>query len=204
MFERYLMCLFKQYCTAKGLDINNTSNMFSNDFVDWIVQNKSLLNSYMDYLTALGFDYPTDDVVEVGKGQYDSIAKSGFNLISIFAGTLGKNNSRLFVDRGMPLVMRNNGITIPSEHIILTHNPYFESDILGWYLIHNMGDKNISIGMFGNLSDEDTKIKVGLLEQLSKQMTDDYSLDYDTSNGNYYCSLNSKRYIKRKILTKTR
>ena len=35
----------------------------------------------------------------------------------------------------------------------LTHNPYFESEILGWYSIHNFGEKNISIGMFGKLDD---------------------------------------------------
>ena len=58
--------------------------------------------------------------------------------------------------------------------------------------------------MFGKLSDEDTKVKVELLKQLSKKMTDDYSFDYDTNNGNYFCSLNSKRYIKRRILTKSR
>lgn len=204
MFERYLLCLFKQYCDARGLDINNMNNMYSNDFVDWIVQNRSLLSTYMDYLNALGFDYPVDDVVEVGKGQYDSISRNGVNLISIFAGTVGQLNSRLFVDKGMTLVLRQSRIITPREHIILTHNPYFESEILSWYLIHNMGDKNISVGMFGKLSDEDTKVKVELLKQLSKKMTDDYSFDYDTNNGNYFCSLNSKRYIKRRILTKSR
>ena len=204
MFERYLLCLFKQYCDARGLDINNMNNMYSNDFVDWIVQNRSLLSTYMDYLNALGFDYPVDDVVEVGKGQYDSISRNGVNLISIFAGTVGQLNSRLFVDKGMPLVLRQSRIITPREHIILTHNPYFESEILSWYLIHNMGDKNIIVGMFGKLSDEDTKVKVELLKQLSKKMTDDYSFDYDTNNGNYFCSLNSKRYIKRRILTKSR
>lgn len=204
MFERYLLCLFKQYCDARGLDINNMNNMYSNEFVDWIVQNKSLLGNYMDYLYALGFDYPADDIVEIGKGEYDSISQHGINLISIFAGTLGRINSRLFVDRGIPLILKQNGIVIPREHIILTHNPYFESEILGWYSIHNFGEKNISIGMFGKLDDEDTSKKVKLLEQLSKQMTDDYSFDYDTDGGNYFCSLNSKMYIKRKILTKTR
>ncbi len=204
MFERYLLCLFKQYCYAKGLDINNTNYMYSNEFGDWIVQNKSLLNNYMGYLYTLGFDYLSDDIVEIGKGKYDSISKQGINLISIFAETLGKINSRLFVDRGIPLILNQNGIMIPGEHVILTHNPYFESEVLRWYSIHNFGEKNISIGMFGNLNDEDISRKVKLLEQSSKQMTDDYSFDYDTNDGNYFCSLNSKRNIQKRILTKTR
>ena len=204
MLERYLFCLFKQYCDARGLDINNMNNIYSNDFGDWIVQNKILLSNYMDYLNILGFDYPVDDVVEVGKGKYDSLFQYGVNLISMFAWTLGKVNSRLFIDRGMPLILRQGGIEPSREHIILTHNPYFESEILNWYLIHNRGDKNISIGMFGKLSDEDTKRNVELLKKLSKLMTGDYSFDYDTNNGSYFCSLNSERYVKRKILTKTR
>ena len=57
MFERYLLCLFKQYCDARGLDINNMNNMYSKEFVDWIVQNKSLIGNYMNYLYILGFDY---------------------------------------------------------------------------------------------------------------------------------------------------
>ena len=56
--------------------------------------------------------------------------------------------------------------------------------------------------MFGKLEDENVSRKIKLLERLSKQMSDDYSLDYDTNDGNYFCSLNSKRYIKRKVLTK--
>ena len=204
MFIRYLLCLFKQYCDARGLDINNTNNMFSIEFVYWIDQNKSLLSNYIGYLYALGYDYPTDDILEIGKGEYDSISQlqHGINLISMFAETLGGINSKFFVDKGIPLILKQNEIVIPKEHVMLTHNPYFESEILGWDSIHNFGEKNISIGMFGRLKDEDALRKIKLLEQLSKQMTDDYSFDYDTNDGNYFCSLNSKRYIKRKVLTK--
>lgn len=200
MFEKYLLCLFKQYCDAKGLDINNMNNMYSNEFVDWIIQNKSLLNNYMNYLSELGFDYPTGDIIEIGKGEYDSISQHGIKLISMFAGTLGRINSSIFVYRGIPLILKQNGIVIPKEHIILTHNPYIASEILGWYSIHNFGEKNISIGMFGKLDDKDISRKVKLLEQLSRKMTDDYSFDYDTNEGNYFCSLNSNRRIKRKKL----
>ncbi len=202
MFEKYLLCLFKQYCDANGLDINNVNNMYSNEFADWIVQNNSLLVNYIDYLHALGFDYPTDDILEIGKGAYDSISHLGINLVSIFGETLGKTNSRLFIDRGIPLIAKQDEIIIPSEQIMLTHNPYFESEILGWHSIHNSREKNISIGMFGKIYDEDALKKVKLLEQLSRQMTEDYSFDYDTSNGNYFCSLNSKRQVKRNILTR--
>ena len=202
MLKRYLLCLFKQYCDARGLDINNIDNIYSSEFVNWIVQNKILLDNYMNYLYTLGFDYFTDEIVEVGKGKYDSLSQYGITLVSIFAETLGKINSRLIVNKGVPLILGQNGVVIPKESIILTHNPYCESEILGWHSIHNMGDKNISIGMFGNIEDEDKSRKIELLEKLSKQMIDDYSFDCATSDGNYFCSLNSKHYIKRRVLVR--
>lgn len=204
MREKYLLCLFKQYCEASGLDMNSVDNMYSKDFIDWVIQNKNLLDNYMDYLYALGFNYQANDVAEIGKGEYDSISQCGVTVISEFAKTLGRTNSRMFIDRGIPLIFRQSEIVIPKEHIILTHNPYFESEIIEWNHIHNSGSKNISIGMFGKLENEDTSKKIKILEQLSKQMSDDYSLDYDTSEGNYFCSLNSKRDIKRKTLTITK
>ena len=101
--------------------------------------------------------------MEIGKGKYDSISQHGVNLISMFAETLGKDNSRLLVDRGTPLIIRKNGIIVPREHILLTHNPYFESEIFVWHSIHNAGDKDISIGMFGKIDDEDALTKIKLL-----------------------------------------
>ena len=200
--KNYLWCLYKQFCDAKGLDMVSTHKMSSKDFVDWIVQRKSLLNTYKTYLETLGFAYQTNNILEIGKGKYDSLFQQGISLVSPFAETIGKCNSILYIDRGTPLILQQNGIVIPIEHILLTHNPYFESEILNWYLIHNMGVKNISIGMFGNLTDEDSIKKVQLLEDLSKLMTEDYLFAYDVDQGNYFCSLNSKRTIKRKVLIK--
>jgi len=200
MMDEYLKCLFKQFCEAKGLNISNYYGMYSTNFVDWIENNRSLLNEYIDYLHYLGFDYASDDVVEVGKGKYDSLSNHGICVVSDFAETIGILNSRLFIDNGTTFVLRNDSnIIIPSQHILLTHNPYFEDDVLDWYLIHNNGDKNISIGMFGYIDDEDATKKIKVLEQISKQMTDDYSLNYDTCDGKYLCSLNSKRYIKKYV-----
>lgn len=199
MFKQYLWCLFNQFCEAKGL--TNMNEISSDAFIKWIVEHKALVNMYKIYLEYLGFDYQTDDFIEVGKGKYDSLLDQGI-LISPFAETIEQPNSTLYIDKGIPLILHEKGITIPIENILLTHNPYFENEIYNWHLVHNMGEKNISIGMFGNLTDDDLKRKVKLLENLSKLMTEDYSLTYDEDCGNYFCSLNSKRYIKRRILSK--
>ena len=202
MFKKYIWCLFKQFCEANGLDITNTNKIYSDEFADWIMRQKSLLNIYESYLKFLEFDNSVDDILEIGKGQYDSLSQQGIRVISPFAETMGKRNSTLYIDREIPLILHQNGIIIPMEHILMTYNPYFESDILNWNLIHNRGENNISIGMFGKLTDEDSERKVKVLENISKQMNEDFTFDLDTEDGNYFCSLNSKRTIKRKILNK--
>lgn len=202
MFKKYIWCLFKQFCEANGLDITNTNKIYSDEFADWIMRQKSLLNIYESYLKFLGFDSSVDDILEIGKGQYDSLSQQGIRVISPFAETMGKRNSTLYIDREIPLILHQNGIIIPMEHILMTYNPYFESDILNWNLIHNRGENNISIGMFGKLTDEDSERKVKVLENISKQMNEDFTFDLDTEDENYFCSLNSKRTIKRKILNK--
>ena len=200
MLQKYLWCLFKQFCDAKGLDVTNTSIMDSATFTEWVVQRQVLLFKYKGYLENLGFDYPIEDVLEIGKGQYDSLSSTGISIVSPFAETIGKSNSMLYVDKGIPLILQSSGIILPMEHTLLSYNPYFESEILNWYLIHNMGESNISIGMFGEIGDDDASRKVKLLQSLSKQMTDDYSFVYDTNEENYFCALNSQRNIKRKVL----
>ena len=202
MGKKYLLCLFKQYCIARNLEMNE-NNFFSEDFYSWVAQNNRLLYEYFEYLGNIGFDYQNEDVIEIGKGRLDSLSKNGIKLISPFAETCGKSNSGLVViGEGIPLIFKPNEAIVAKERILLTHNPYFESEILNWHLIHNRGDKNISIGMFGSLNDMDTYKKIDLLKKISKKMKDDHSLDFDTDNGNYFCTLNSKRKIKRKILTR--
>ena len=61
---------------------------------------------------------------------------------------------------------------------------------------------DISIGMYGNIYDRDRKLKIELLSKLADKMDTDTELTQDTLGDKYFCSLNSRRYIKRKILTR--
>ena len=98
------------------------------------------------------------------------------------------------------LIKKDNGIAMPSTDNLLTHNPYEEMIIYDWVKIHNSHLYDISIGMYGNIHDSNFTEKIKLLEDMSKQMDSDYSLDYDTDKDNYFCAINSRRTTKRKIL----
>lgn len=201
MMKKYILCLYKQYCNATGWDLGNS---YAPEFVNWVCQNKILLDKYYSYLQEIGFAYSVDDVVEVGKGRYDSLAEYGIPVISEFAETLGQMNVPFLINEGLPFIVRKGKREIPQEHVLLTHNPYLETELNNWPTIHNNGVKNISIGIFGKIIDENVREKLRLLEQLAKRMTGDYDFSYDIIDGNYFGSLNSKRHTKRLNLIKTR
>lgn len=199
MKERYLNYLHKQYCETNGIN-PISSNIYSNNFIEWISKNKLLLDEYEKYLEYLGVNIEENDIVEISKGKYDTLSKGNISVITEFGKTFGQQSKEFYIFDGVPYSMSKEGILVPKEKIILTHNPYFSESINNWYQLHNKGEKNISIGMFGNITDDNAKEKIKTLEKLSKQMTDDFTFDFDTINDKYFCSLNSKRNIKIKTL----
>ena len=200
MFNRYLLNLYKQYCDAKCVIFNPFDwKNISYDFLEWITINKLMVKEYSDFLQYLGY-CESKTVAEVGKGKYDSITSKEMVVISPYADTLRLPRKELFVIDGFPLIEQSKKIVIPQQQLLLTHNPYEEMRIINWSLIHNLGDYDISIGMFGSIYDEDFSKKIELIEELSKRMNEDHVIDYDTDKDKYFCSLNSKRKIKIKTL----
>lgn len=193
----YLYCLFKQYCDAKGINPDCYDEVYKTEFHQWIYQNSYLLKTYLDYLLELGYPYLDGDTVEIGKGKHDSLSKYGMSIVSPFASTLGQKNSSFYVIEGLPLILGQNELTIPVEHTILTHNPYSTDRLSAWCQVHNKGNRNISIGMFGKIDDEDASKKIDTLSSLTRELNDDYTFMLDTYNGNYFCTLNSNRHVKK-------
>ena len=200
MFNRYLLNLYKQYCDARGVIRNPFDGKdLSYDFLEWITTNKLMTKEYSDYLLYLGY-LESKTVAEVGKGRYDSIASQEIATISPYADTLELPKRELFIIVDVPLIEESGKIVLLNQQVLLTHNPYDEMRIMNWSRVHNMGNYDISIGMFGKVYDEDFSKKVKLIEEISKRMTEDHVLDYDTDKDKYFCSLNSKRKVKLKSL----
>ena len=183
---KYILNLYKQFCGARGMTCNSFEfNKFLNEFIEWVANNKILTNKYKDFILTL--DIEKEKIIsEVGKGRYDSLKLANSKIISPYAETLGLENSELFMLGSYPLIKKGNGIVMPSTDILLTHNPYEEMIIYDWVKIHNSHLYDISIGMYGNIHDSNFTEKIRLLEDMSKQMDSDYSLDYDTDKDNYF------------------
>lgn len=177
MLEEYLKALFCQYCNAREIKNINFAEMKDNeDFINWIVQNRQTSKMYKDYLSYLN--------------------------VSSYGITLGVLPSKLIITDRNVLIATPRTISLAETNLFITHNPYSYQDVSSWHKIHNSGMYDISIGMYGNIYDRDRKSKIELLSKLADKMDTDTELTQDTLGDKYFCSLNSRRYIKRKILTR--
>ena len=113
-------------------------------------------------------------------------------------------NKELIVLEDYPLLKTNGGIKIIKAQVLLTHNPYDEMLIYNWPKIHNAQEYNISIGVYGNIYDNDYSKKIELIEKLSEKMDTDHKVDYEIDNDIYLCSINSIRMEKIKKLVRTK
>jgi len=204
MLNKYLLCLYKQYCSARGIEckIENFYEL-SFEFTKWIAENKLLSKEYFDYLVHLGV-LSSKKVLEVDKGRYDTISQGTFEVVSPFASSIGLENKELLLIGGVPLISSAEKLIIPDTDIILTHNPYFSESLTNWWKIHNAGEYDISIGIYGCVYDEDFDEKIKFIKHLSSRMSEDHRIDYDTDEDRYFCTLNSIRNKKKKELILTR
>lgn len=199
MLEEYLKALFCQYCNARRIkNINFTGMKDNEDFINWVVQNRQTSKIYKDYLSYLNVSLY--DGTEVGKGRYDSIGIKDMRIVSPYGITLGVLSSKLIITDRNVLIATTRTISLAETNLFITHNPYSYQDVSSWYKIHNSGIYDISIGMYGNIYDRDRKLKIELLSKLADKIDTDAELTQDTLEDKYFCSLNSRRYIKRKKL----
>ena len=193
---KYLLNLYIQFCDARGIICNPFEfNKYTNEFVDWVIHNKKITEKYSEYILSLGY-IDGKNVSEIGKGMYDSLQLIGSVTISPYAETIGFDNAEIFIIGNYPLIQQKGIIVRPNTEILLTHNPYEEMQIINWYKVHNSKLYDVSIGMYGNIHDSNFEDKIKLLEEISRLMSDDHVVDYDTDQDNYFCSINSKRMTK--------
>lgn len=200
--DKYILNLYQQYCDAREIVFDPKQiEKFTDDFCDWVVENKKIMEKYQEYLFALDYLYGKT-ISEVGKGKYDSLKSNELIIVSPYAETLGIANSELFILGNCPLIITKQGITVPKTDILLTHNPFTEMMIYNWPKIHNSQSYDISIGVYGSIYDGDFAQKIKMIEILSKQMESDHKVDYDTDKDNYFCTINSKRKTKSRVLVR--
>ena len=211
--EQYIKNLIEQFRLATGnknTDLN--SDAFITEFTEWIRGRQKIGKEYTYFLDYMGLRFADSDCAEIGKSVYDTVVKP-FNtkLITPAAQSFEKlkmrdriitGNMRAY--EGCPVLVRHNIKgnqlnQIPNDIILtyITQNPFSQSNISGWEGLHNSGNNNIIVGVYGNAFDKDIDAKIKLIKTLKEKLfSDDFNEDYSTSDDKYFYAIGSKRKIK--------
>ena len=204
--ECYLVNLYHQYLKVKGIQVEEITDddLLSIDFLAWVANNKKILKEYRDYLDYLGY-LDGKKITEVGKGRYDTIPIKGKKIVSPYAKMISPNlrNFTPYIVDGEFYATTTRGNVYPiNTDIILTHNPYINNcsldgnDIEFWADVHNRGQYEINIGVYGTIHDKDYREKLDLIDDIRYRMDNDYKYNYDESGDHYFCTIKSLKLKK--------
>lgn len=200
MSSRYILYLYKQYCSSIGKEFNKLNIFIDFDFIDWLEEINNNTNIYRTYLESLNIELGCFSAVEIGKGKYDSLGKENVSIVSPFAETLGLQKSSLIIHNDEPIIVSNSSIyKIDECNLFLTHNPFSENDIKNMIMIHNIG-LNICLGIYGDNNDKDRIEKLKILKNIMEQLDNDLKFYYDTQDINYFACIKSERKVLKKQL----
>ena len=80
----------------------------------------------------------------------------------------------------------------------MTQNPYSPKHIMNWDEIHNKGEKEIILGVFGNIYDKDSENKIKELKEFKNKLIGSYSEDYMVENDTY-CYVVASDKVEKKL-----
>ena len=80
----------------------------------------------------------------------------------------------------------------------MTQNPYSPKHIMYWDEIHNRGEKEIILGVFGDIHDKDTKYKLNELKEFKNKLIGSYSEDYMVEDDTY-CYVIASNKVEKKL-----
>ncbi len=208
----YLDYLYNQFGNSLGFDILNRNvdpNEFMSAFFCWIKKNQLIGDRYRDFVNYMDVKPSHENnVVEVGKGKFDSIALNlNLPIITEFsAGMTSESYSPIIskefvIVHGKPVLFpifdgSIDAFPLSSIDRFMTHNPYSEYFITDWPDLHNNGG-NITIGVFGDIHDKDKESKIKMLKELrNKMLLQDLKDEYGTDGDMYFYAIASNRKVK--------
>lgn len=212
--------LIEQYQKATGIKyVETCSGSFLKEFLEWVEQRQKIGENYIRLLNSMNVNYDDTKCAEIGKTEYDSVVMSYHTtiispyIISNKPEHLGKLilGDFTIVDANPTLLKILNGRIVKRAieayqiKTFMTQNPTSDSEIKDWKYLHNCGDNNIIIGMYGNTYDKDLEDKLKRIKNFAETLTKaDYKEDFDSVGDTYFYALASERAIKFKQKVKIR
>lgn len=202
--KEYLYNLAMQYKAATGsknIDLNSPE--FIKEVIQW-AQRRQISGHYiLKLLDAIGVDYDTPQLVEIGKGTYDTLVYPyDTTIITPYTSSFtsprpsdGKVITEQFkVIDSAPILVNNNDATDfriinPAEiNMYMISNPYTKNSIYDLIQLHTKKDTGIIFSIHGKINDKDREEKVKMLNELKSGLLITHSIreEYAYGGDNYW------------------
>jgi len=211
--NNYLSLLISQFKSATGTRyIDEKSEKFIKEFSNWIKISQRVGFGYTDLLWDMDLRFNDESCAEVGKGVYDSVVAKNFltQIITPYPELLDRNvskitSSKFKVQDGIPTLSNfkseNKNSQNPLEQIktYMTQNPYDISCIHNWHQLHNNGNYNIIVGIYGKTYDEDINKKRNILKTIKSKMDGNIIEELSYLGDSYFHVVATENKIKKKV-----
>lgn len=197
-----LEVLIEQYKRATGIKhVDQTSLSFLRDLLCWIEQRQKISKNYVTLLDNMQVNYNSEHCAEIGKTMYDSVVLPfDTTIITPYTTPADVKHPGRIIEADFKLVDATPMIfkilngklvkrTIESDQIktYMTQNPYTSDEIKDWRFLHNCGDNNIIVGVFGNVYDQDIDEKLKMMKRFALQLTNGKYVEDFGNIGDTYC-----------------
>ena len=213
---RYLDLLTNQYMRAMGLNrAYFESEEFALAWSSWLDQIPERTRKYYDFLKETGMlPYNQKSIAEIGKSELDTLAAINNDITIISPYTLGyeatgagkviRANFKILNDKpyyvkkdiNKPVQVRKVSPVIKTFE---THNPYNIGKIYDWDKLSNSGKKDIIIGAYGSIADQDRLDKIQDIEFIKEKLLSAYTEVYATYGDTYCYGIATNQNQSRKV-----
>lgn len=195
MNKIYLLKLLQQFHEADGIISERTAD---EEFLQWLKQYQGVLLELKKYYYFLGLDIDDFDSIEIGKGKLDSIVLDKDKCASEFI----KPMSEIIIFDNSIIKASSECVRCVNDiDLFFIYNPYDCDQIKKICDIYKL-DQFIAISMCGKNFDKDKINKLAIMKKIRDSLGDNILESYEENQDNYFCSLYSKRHIKKLIKTK--
>ena len=205
--DEYTKKIYEQFKKSKGITIDNVDELFVKsyclDVFYWLNERKKISYHYIDLLKKLKLPFDSLYCAEIGKGKHDTIVgpfktkiftpyTNGLEDLNVRSKRVTKIKEMYFDYSNVMLVYPNDSYQIIMQDIFMTQNFYSENELKNWEYLHNY-NKNIIVGVYGNIFDCDKNEKIKCLESLKDRLKFGYNEEFVTIDDSYCYVLASKK-----------
>lgn len=199
----YYLKLFQLFLKSNGVKMKDSNfdkfkyyERHKAEFIEWLKQYKLCTYEYKKYLeNYIGISLDNERLIELGKGNIDSIVGDNSIVVSPYAHTFNdlyrSNSTIVFDDDNVYFNMNDENILIDRADMIMCNNPYMYHVMSTLEKLYNR-DYNIMVGVYGKEYDKNKIAKIKILKEFLRNK-DRLEYHYNTSDDNYFYVLTKKK-----------